>query len=185
MRYAFSLCLLNNIKLEVKWIPRFSYDRADFLSIIVDCDDWQVKRDYFLMAEGKWGPHSLDQFANHENVQLPRFYSRFWCPWTEGVDAFSVPWADENNWLVPPTFLTPRVLNHLAAFGSQGILFVPAYPSAPFWPLIFTDESLPLIISDVSEISMGSDVFCLGNYQGALFRSLNFQSGIIFLRILC
>ena len=137
------------------------------------------------MDEAKWGPHSLDQFANHENAQLPRFYSRFGCCGTEGVDAFAVPWAGDNNWLVPPIFLIPRVLNHLAAFGGRGTLFVPAWPSSPFWPLIFTNESLPLIISNVSEISMGSDVFCLGNYQGALFRSLNFRSGVIFLKILC
>ena len=52
---------------------------------------------YFLMVEAKWGPHSLDRFENHENAQFPRFYSRIWCPGTEGVDSFSVPWAGENN----------------------------------------------------------------------------------------
>ena len=139
------------------------------------------------MAEAKWGPHSVDQFANHQNAHLPCFYRRFWCPGTEGVDAFSVLWTGDNNWLVPPIFLIPRVLNHLAAFGGQGTLFVPAWPSAPFWPLTFTDEGLPLIISDGFEIPMGTDVFRLGNYQGALFRSLNFRSGVtvIFLKLLC
>ena len=42
-------------------------------------------------------PHAMDRFANHENTQLPRFNSRFWCPGTEAVDAFSVSWAGENN----------------------------------------------------------------------------------------
>ena len=73
----FSMCLLT---LEVEWIPRSANDSADFLSRIVDCDDWRVKRDYFLLAEEKWGPHSVDRFANHENTQLPRFNRRFWCP---------------------------------------------------------------------------------------------------------
>ena len=77
------------------------------------------------------GSAFLDRFANHENVQLPRFYSRFWCPGTERVDAFAVPWAGENNWLVPPIFLIPIVLNHLAAFGVEGTLFVPAVSSRP------------------------------------------------------
>ena len=88
--HIFSMCLLNCITLEVEWIPRSANDRADFLSRVVDYDDWQVKRDYFLLAKEKWGPHSVDRFANHENTQLPRFNSRFWCPGTEAVDAFSV-----------------------------------------------------------------------------------------------
>ena len=90
---VFSMCLLNNIKLEVEWIPISANDRADFLSRIVDYayDDWRVKRDYVIMAKAKWGPHSVDRFANYENAQLPHFYSRVWCPGTEGVVAFSVP----------------------------------------------------------------------------------------------
>ena len=143
------MCLLSCITLEVEWIPRSANDKADFLSRIVDYDDWRVKRDYFLLAEETWGPHSVDRFANHENTQLPRFNSRFWCPGTEAVDAFSVSWAGENNWLVPPIFLIPKVLNHMVAFGGRATLVVPAWPSAPFWPLIFTDEGLSPIFSDI------------------------------------
>jgi len=36
---VFSMCLLNNVKLEVEWIPRSANDKADFLSRIVDYDD--------------------------------------------------------------------------------------------------------------------------------------------------
>ena len=161
----FSMCLLNCITLEVEWIPRSANDRADFLSRVVDYDNWRVKRDYFLLAEEKWGPHSVDRFANHENTQLPRFNSKFWCPGREAVDAFSVSWAGENNWLVPPIFLIPRVLNHMVALGGRATLVVPAWPSAPFWPLIFTDEGLSPIFSDFFEIPMGNDVFVLGNIK--------------------
>ena len=178
----FTMCLLSCITLEVEWIPRSANDKADFLSRIVDYDDWRVKRDYFLLAEEKWGPHSVDRFANHENTQLPRFNSRFWCPGTEAVDAFSVSWAGENNWLVPPIFLIPKVLNHMVAFGGRATLVVPAWPSAPFWPLIFTDEGLSPIFSDIFEIPLGSDVFVLGNYKNSLFGSPNFRSGVLFLR---
>ena len=51
----FTMCLLNCITLEVEWIPRSANDRAEFLSRIVDYDDWRVKRDYFLLAEGETG----------------------------------------------------------------------------------------------------------------------------------
>ena len=98
----------------------------------MDNDDWRVKTDYFLLAEEKWGPHSVDWFANHKNTQLPRFNSRFWCPGTKVVYAISVSWAGENNWLVPPIFLNPKVLNHMVALGGCPTLVVPPWPSAPF-----------------------------------------------------
>ena len=122
----------------------------------------------------------MDRFLNRDNAQLPRFYSKFRCPGSEGVDAFSVPWAGENNFLFPESL----IIITLPLLGDRGTFVVPAWPSAPFWPLIFT-EGLSSIIADVFEIPMGTDVFCLGNYQGALFGSPNFRSGVIFLRILC
>lgn len=54
-----------------------------------------------------------------------------------------------------------------------------------FWPLSFTDEGLSPIVSEVFDDTMGTDVFCLGNFQGTLFGSPNFRSGVIFLRSLC
>ena len=157
----FSMCLLSCMALEVEWIPRSANDRADVLSRIVEYGDWRIKRDYFLSAQKKWGPHSVDGFANHKNTQLPRFNSRFSCPGTEAVDAFSVSWAGENNWLVPPTFLIPKVLKQIVALGGRATLVVPARPSAPFWPLIFTDEGLSPIFSDIFDIPLGTDV-CTG-----------------------
>ena len=121
-------------------------------------------------------------FGNHENTHLPHFNSRFWCPGTEAVDAFSVSWAGENNWLVPPIFLIPTILNHMVALGGRGTLVVPAWPSAPFWPLIFTDGGLSPIFPDIFEIPLGTDVFVLGNNKNSLFGSHNFRSGVFFLR---
>ena len=77
----FSMCLLNCFTLKLEWIPRSVNDRADFFSRVMDYDDWRVKRDCFLLAEEKWGPHSAERFANHGNTQLPRFNSRSVVPW--------------------------------------------------------------------------------------------------------
>ena len=163
--HIFKMCLLRNIRLEVEWIPRPANERADFLSRVIDHDDWRVKSDAFLIVQERWSPHSVDRFANHENSQLPRFNSRFWCPGTETVDAFSVSWAGENNWLVPPIFLIPRVLNHIFVHGGKGTLIVPSWPSALFSPMIFTEDGLSGIFSDSFEIREGADAFVLGNYK--------------------
>ena len=49
-----------------------------------------------------WGPHTIDRFSNSINYHISRFNSRFHLLGSEAVDAFSVPWVGENNWLVPP-----------------------------------------------------------------------------------
>ena len=35
----FTICLRNNIRLEVDWIPRTLNDQADFISRLIDTDD--------------------------------------------------------------------------------------------------------------------------------------------------
>ena len=38
-----------NIDMEVEWIPRTQNERADYLSNIVDYDDWTVRDCYFML----------------------------------------------------------------------------------------------------------------------------------------
>ena len=93
----------------------------------------------FQQLELLWGPHTIDRFANYLNTQLPRFNFRFWNPGSEAVDAFTCNWAGENNWLCLPPVLIPRVIRHILKTGADGTFIVPRWPSAPFWPLIFSD----------------------------------------------
>ena len=94
-------------------------DRADFLSRIVDYDDWRVKRDYFVTAEAKWGSHSVDWFVNHANAQLAGFYSRFWCNGTEGVNAFLFHGLARITGSFFPFFLFPESLITLPVLGVE------------------------------------------------------------------
>ena len=61
----FQFCVDNGIELEMQWIPRTELDRADFISRIIDVDDWQ--NNFLFRIPGlyyTWGPHTLDCFAN-------------------------------------------------------------------------------------------------------------------------
>ena len=53
--------------------------------------------------------------------------------WT---DAFSTPWADDNNWLFPPVQLIGSALNRARASGARGPLVVPLSPGCPWGPLL-------------------------------------------------
>ena len=91
--------------IEPEWIPRELNQQADYLSRIVDYDDWKLNPIVFADLDCLWGPYSVDRFADASNAQLPRFNSRYWNKDTEAVDAFTVNWAGENNWVCPPVYL--------------------------------------------------------------------------------
>jgi len=76
------------------------------------------------------GPHTVDRFASLQTRQLERFCSRYCNPRCEAVDAFTISWLKENNWIFPPPYLIPRVLKHMSAGGEIGTLLIPRWPSA-------------------------------------------------------
>lgn len=109
----FEICLKNNISLELDWIPREQNEKADFLSKLVDYDDWGISVEFFDFMNNLWGPHTIDRFASFYNCKLNRFNSKYWCPSAEAVDAFTQNWIGENNWLVPPVSLIIRTIKHV------------------------------------------------------------------------
>ena len=102
------------IRLEMEWIPRSENEVEDYISRIVDLDDWQINPNIFPMIDSLWGPHTVDRFASVANTQLPRYNSKFWRIGLEAVDTFTVNWAIEVNWWVPPLHLIVGTINMLS-----------------------------------------------------------------------
>ena len=76
----FFTCLRNGISLAVQWIPRSLNEAADSASreaSMVDTDDWQITRQFLSVLDRKWGPLSIDCFANYYNKKVDRFFSLF------------------------------------------------------------------------------------------------------------
>ena len=133
--HVFSLSVAHNVSIEPEWIPRSENQVADFISHLQDLDDWQLNPSVFYSLQVRWGPCTIDRFASYYNTQLPRFNSRYYNPGSEAVDAFTCDWGSEMNWWCPPIYLIPRILRHAQNCQCRGILVVPHWPSAPFWPL--------------------------------------------------
>ena len=125
---------------------------ADYLSRIVDEDDWMVHPMIFHQLDELWGPHTVDRFANVNNRQLERFNSRFWDPETEAVDAFTVNWGDDINWWCPPVGLVPRLIQHACKSKAVGTLIVPQWISAPFWPILFPQGSAAQFVQVIFQL---------------------------------
>ena len=139
---VFRTCLRNGISLEVEWIPRELNEAADSASreaVMVDTDDLGLTDNFFNLLNSRWGPLSIDCFANYYNSKIDRFYSLFNSPGCLGVDAFSFDWNKELCLLVPPVSIVGAVLKHLRLCNAKAVLVVPFWPSAAFWPLLMND----------------------------------------------
>ena len=147
------------MSIELEWVPRSLKEYADSLSRVIDFDDWGVSTDFFAYISSLFGPFTVDRFPSPDSAKCARFYSKFWWPGAEGVDAFSVDWAGENNWLVLPIYLITRTIFHLEVCGARGVLVIPKRLSAAFWPTVFPMGGLRPSVLQVVEFSDPSFVF--------------------------
>lgn len=166
----YTLCRRYQIHLEPEWIPRELNKEADELSRSASKDDYMLNPNIFAALDILWGPHTVDRFSTFRTRQVPRFCSRWLNPCTEGVDAFTLCWSGENNWIFPPPYLIPRVLKHMEHGMETGTLVVPLWTSASWWPLITTDGTQPeAFIQDWVEIPSSEDMFLPATSGASLF----------------
>ena len=180
----FKLCRSRNINLQVQWVPREQNTQADILSREIDVDDWGVSKPFFQFVDNLWGPHTVDRFADNFNAKIMKFNSKYWCLGSNQVDAFSVNWARENNWIVPPISDITRVIKHLKVCKAQGTLVIPDWPSATFWPVLFgKDSPYKDIVTHVIRFCDPTHIFVHGRNHKSLFGSVNMKSHVLCIRI--
>lgn len=85
----FSFCMSNNVSFQAQWIPSAENQLVDYLSRIVDPDDWSLSPKLFRLIVDKWGPFHVDRMTSYHNSHLPWFNSKLWCPGSEAVDCFT------------------------------------------------------------------------------------------------
>ncbi len=91
-----SLEITNNCKnldivLQVQWVQRELNTDADLISREVDLDDWGVSQEFVILID------STTYILTILNFKLLKFKSKYWCPNTSRVDAFSVLWEGEKK----------------------------------------------------------------------------------------
>jgi hypothetical protein len=129
-------CVQNSVTIEMEWIPRSQNEMSDYLSKIVDHDDWGISFKILNMLHDKWGVLQIDWFASDHNAKLPTYWSRFWNEGCAGVDAFSESWSCTLGLFVPPISIISRVIHKMIQDKARGVLIVPQWFSAPFWPIL-------------------------------------------------
>ena len=127
---------------------------ADAGSKAPDTDDWSVDQATFTWLSRELGPFTIDCFADESNKKVPRFFSNFLCPTSLGIDAFSHSWDYENCWICPPVKSILSVTKKLSKVKGKGVLIVPKWTTASFWPFLFPDgQNLSPIFQGVMEFN--------------------------------
>jgi len=123
----FDLGIWYGFELMFEWRPREQNILADYLSHVVEMlhHHYGLQRHLFRVLDDRWGPHTIDRFATVSNRQVPRFNSQYFHPESAWTDAFSLPWAGENNWLFPPVPQIARTIRHIRASKGVGTLLLP------------------------------------------------------------
>ena len=175
------ICLEKNIQLSIDWVPRDSNIEADALSKIIDSDDWSIQDHIFHLLNVRHGPFTLDAFASNITTHVPKFYSKFWCHGTAGVDAFAYTWRGENCWVVPPPKPVPLTIKHMKQCKAKGVLVVPRWQTSSYWPLLHNGSSWVKGISLLLEYSHPKKFFKPAPWGNQMFSELPFKSNIIIL----
>ena len=123
----FGICKVKNLNVEITWISRENNKDAGFISKLLDYDDWIVKNSTFKFLTKKWATMNVNRFASYKNSKSSRFNSKYLCPSTEALNAFSQDWSNDVNWLAPLIYLLPKCLTHfvLSTSGTIGIVMLP------------------------------------------------------------
>lgn len=137
----FWYCLTHGINLRAIWIPRELNTWADFYSKLVESCDWMLNHAVFDAIQQQWGAFDIDLFASYTNHQVNRYYSLYWTPDCEGVDAFNYSWQNVFGWCYPPFCLISRVISHAQGCKARLGLLCPFTPSAVWWTRLARDAN--------------------------------------------
>lgn len=180
----FKLIMINGITLEMQWIPRDDNVFADYLSKIVDLDDWGVSDMIFDQLSSLWGPFEVDWFASWHNHKVPTFYSRYWNPGSTGTDAFSFHWGGLNGWFVPPVYLITRVIKLMHICKAYGTVIVPQWKSARFWPFLCPDgNSFAFYVKEVVQLETAERFYTSSKSGQGIFGNTDLNFPMLALRI--
>ena len=140
------LCYINSIKLVVIWVPRLCNIIADLASRLFkhDIDDWCISDRAFIRICNACGLRpSADLFADSRNTRSTIYYSRFFDVGTSGVDALTTVAFKTDGprgplYACPPPRVATAFISKLP-LPRHTLLVVPAWISAPYYPLIMRD----------------------------------------------
>lgn len=156
-----SWCQLRNIWLTITFLPGILNIQADKKSrLFDDSTEWKLNPVLFQSVKNHYQiTPDIDLFASRLNYQLKPFVS--WGPDPEAyaVDAFSLSWISMSViYAFPPFSVLPRVFAKILRDQAEGILIVPNWPTASWYP-----QMLRLLIKNPMILPRGKNLLQLSH----------------------
>jgi hypothetical protein len=165
----------DNISLVATHLPGLHNVFADRLSRRTDPTDWTLRRSAFHRLDVRWGPHTIDRFANSANSHCHRFDSRRWDLGAETVDTLSRLWSPtDNNFVNAPFALIPTILDHIRRSHATATVIAPVWSAQPWFAQLLSMSVAAPVLLQQSDFLPGPSRRCephknLG-WQMAAFR---------------
>jgi hypothetical protein len=175
----FRICTIECITFNLAWVPRTQNEAADYLSKVVDPDDWSVEDQIFSFLEKTNQKFDLDVFASDKTSKCKKFYSKWWCAGTSGINAFCFDWSNCFCWIVPPPNVILETILHAIKHNVSGILIIPKWESAVFWPALYETGSLPEGWSILHEYVNPKCFFAQGEFANKMFTCKAFSGNVL------
>ena len=142
--HLFKVCRDNKTRLQVRWLSRKDprMEEADAASRLFDLNDWGIGDGDLARVQAYFGGVTffVDLFASEKNTRAPRFFSLLPSTRALGQDAFAYDWPKYGfAWCCPPVSRIIAALRHLVSCKARGLLCIPVWKSASFWPFIAPD----------------------------------------------
>jgi ribonuclease HI len=147
-----SECYRLNIQLQAKHLAGKDNCLADQLSRMSMKYDWMLHPAVFNYIETIYGPHDIDRFASMLTTQLPVYNSLAYDPGTSGVDALAQKdWGPLNNFVNPPFFLIPNILNVVEEQRAVATLIAPIWPAQTWYQRLTRMAIAPPIVLPMTQ----------------------------------
>ena len=143
-------CEGKNLWLSVYHIPGKLNKTADGLSRMTgklsDDMEWPLNSGVFKIIERKMGKCYIDLFASSNNFKLPKYVSFLPDPKAIAVNAFSLTWTNELNYIFSPFSMIGPVLKKIWEDKAEVILVAPLFSTQLRFPQLLRLISGPSYI---------------------------------------
>jgi hypothetical protein len=112
-----------------------------------------------------------------------KFYSKFWCQGTSGVDSFAFDWGSDTLWMVPPIHFIAKTVSHCQTSRAKGTLIIPKWVSSAFWPSICPGGVWKPGVTQLFEFQNPINFFKSCKYGNGVFSEARFSSNVLMLKL--
>ena len=140
--------------------------QADLAGKFRDTDGWSIDDLSFKSIQQVGGEvFTCDVFAHSSNNRCIKFYSLLPSWGTAGINAFSMDWSKDYNFICPPVKEIIYVIRHIQSNPCRGVLVVPTFQGFSYWN--FLRDSKENLIPIIKK----TFTFCPDLYGGCIEKS--------------